>query len=428
MTDTGRRRDGATDAKGARPVADTDTRTGSDEPRRGLLRRLYHGETDYVFVGRARRWFALSASVIVIGLVALGVRGGLNLGIDFTGGNQWEVPAGEGSVAEVQSEIEGLGYDEVEVQELGDDIRVQTPALDGTDAERRKANDDVVDALVAVTGAEKNDVVVNEVGPSWGREISEKALRALVFFLVAIAIYITVRFEFRMALATLGALVHDLLVVIGVYAVLQLPVTPATVIAILTILGFSIYDGIVVFDRVDENTRQLTGSSRTTYSQMVDRSLNEVLMRSLNTQITAVIPIISVLVVGSLALGATTLQEFGLALFIGQLSGAYSSIFIASPLLAILKEREPRYRALRQRIAGRAASGRGDQAARPASAEEHADVDDAGEGAEPVIVADKDEATAAAGPRRRPAATKARAPAAPPRTHPPRPRKKGKRR
>jgi preprotein translocase subunit SecF len=191
---------------------------------------------------------------------------------------------------------------------------------------------------------------VNSVGPSWGKEITSKAIRALVVFLVLITIYITIRFEWEMALATLAALLHDILITVGVYSLFGFPVTPATVIAVLTILGYSIYDGIVVFDRVDENAKALASSGRTTYSGMVNESLNEVLMRTLNTSITALIPILSLLVIGSLVLGATTLQEFALALFIGLASGAYSSIFIASPILALLKEREPRWQALRRRL------------------------------------------------------------------------------
>jgi preprotein translocase subunit SecF len=390
-----------------------------------IFRRLYNGETDFTFVSRWRIWFGISGTIIVLGLVALGVRG-LNLGIDFTGGNQWEVPAGSASVADVEDAIGGLGFDEVEVQEVGDDLRVQTEALEGTDEERRQRSTEVVEALTGATGAETNEVVVNEVGPSWGEEISRKALQALVVFLVAIAIYITIRFEFRMALATLGALIHDILIVIGTYAILQLPVTPATVVAILTILGFSIYDGIVVFDRVDENTHLLTSHARMTYSDMVDRSLNEVLMRSLNTQITAIIPIISVLVVGSLALGADTLQEFGLALFIGQLSGAYSSIFIASPLLALLKEREPRYKALRERLAGQAEKADRATVAREVQAEAAADeVDDTATGAE--VALGKDAPRTGKGARAT-STTAEEAPAKAKAGPPPRPRKKGKRR
>ncbi len=391
------------------PVAD------QPGPKRGLMRRLYHGETAFRFIPRKRLWFLLSGIVIVVGLAALPLRGGLNLGIDFTGGAQWEVRANGHSTVDAEEAMAEIGFSVVEVQEVGDDLRIQAPELEGTDAERQERNDEVVRTLAELTGTSDVDVVVSTVGASWGQEISEKALRALVFFLIAIVIYITIRFEFRMAIATLGALVHDILVVVGVYALLQLPVTPATVIAILTILGFSIYDGIVVFDRVNENTRLLTGNARMTYSAMVDMSLNQVLMRSLNTQITAILPIMSVLLVGSLALGATTLQEFGLALFIGQMSGAYSSIFIASPLLAILKEREPRYRALRLRLAERDEEG----PLPTAAARDREEGDGTADGGE-----------APSTPRRPPPTrpTSGKVGTSTLRTHPPRPRKQGKRR
>ncbi len=388
-------------------------------PKRSVWWKLYHGETRIDFIGRTKLWFAISGSIIVLGLLALLLRGGLNLGIDFTGGSQWEVPANGVSVSQVEDAVGGVGFSEVEVQEVGDSVRVQTPPLEGSDAEKRQQSTEVVDTLVDLTGADRNEVVINDVGPSWGQEISEKALRALVFFLVAILIYITIRFEFRMAVATIGALFHDILVVIGVYAILQLPVTPATVVAFLTIMGFSIYDGIVVFDRVDENTRLLTSGNKMTYSQMVDLSLNQVLMRSLNTQITALIPILSVLLVGSLALGQASLQEFGLALFIGQLSGAYSSIFIASPLLAKLKEREPRYKALRQRVLERQ-----DAARSPIEGDEALAADDDDAPASTAALA----TGGASGAARR--APKGAIPPRPSgtRTHPPRPRKKGKKR
>lgn len=399
----------------------TDTRPTSAADaapkERGTLGKLYHGETDYRIVERHRLWFAISGIFIVVGLLCIPLRGGLNFGIDFTGGALWELPANGATVAEAEDVMRDIGFSEVKIQEVGDDLRVSTPALEGSEDERRDRNAEVIDSLAELTGNEASGVVVRSVGASWGEEISRKALQALVVFLVAIGVYITIRFEFRMALATLGALVHDIFVVIGAYAMLQLPVTPATVVAFLTILGFSIYDGIVVFDRVDENTRLLTANARMTYSRMVDRSLNEVLMRSLNTQITAIIPILSVLLVGSLALGAATLQEFGLALFIGQLSGAYSSLFIASPLLALLKEREPRYKALRARIEKAEKAGQG------ADAEEAASTDD-GEG-------DGDGEKVALGKGKTPAAPKGTPPARPARpkgSPPPRPRKKGKKR
>jgi preprotein translocase subunit SecF len=322
----------------------------------GLLRRLYRGETDADFVGRAKLWFAISGAVILIGLISLLTRG-LNLGIDFEGGTSWELPAGELTVESAREVVEGEGVTDADVQTLTDEggQRVRVQAARGEEVVTQR----VATALAEAGGVDADTVDVQDVSPSWGEEITEKAVRALLVFLVVVSIFITLRFEFKMAMATLAALVHDLLVVVGVYSLFGFPVTPATVIAILTILGYSIYDGIVVFDRVDENARLLAGNSRITYSGMVNASLNQVLMRTLNTSITALIPVLSLLVVGSLILGAGTLQEFALALFVGQLSGAYSSIFIASPLLALLKEREPKLAALKERLGGSTASGAG---------------------------------------------------------------------
>jgi preprotein translocase subunit SecF len=325
--------------------------TGPVDDRRSIFSRLYHGETRIRFVPFLGRWAIISGVVIAAGLLSLYVRG-LNLGIDFEGGVVWEVPAGDASVADAQSAMEGEGLEGLTVQTLTSEgetrLRVKAEPL-----ETAAAAQDVSDRLAELTGSDVEDVSLTSVGPSWGEEISRKALRALVLFLVAITIYISLRFEFKMAVPTLVALVHDILVTIGVYSITGFEVTPATVIALLTILGFSIYDGIVVFDKVDENTKLVGTTHGLTYGQMVDLSLNQVLMRSLNTSITALLPVASLLVLGSWVLGATTLEEFALALLIGLFSGAYSSIFIASPLLAFLKEREPRYRDIRARLLAR---------------------------------------------------------------------------
>jgi preprotein translocase subunit SecF len=312
--------------------------------------KLYHGETKIDIVGRRRIWFAISLVVVVIGLGSLLVRG-LNLGIDFEGGVVWEVPAGDASVADARDAVEEAGVADATVQTLesddGTELRVEAAPL-GTEE-----SDKVTAALAELTGSSTDDVSLTSVGPSWGDEISEKAIRALVVFLVLVTLYIAMRFETKMAVPTLVALLHDVLFTVGVYSLTQFEVTPATVIAILTILGFSIYDGIVVFDKVDENTKLVGTANGMTYSDMVDLSLNQVLMRSLNTSITALLPVGSLLVLGSFILGATTLQEFALALLIGLFSGAYSSLFIASPLLAVLKEREPHYRDVRRKLEGR---------------------------------------------------------------------------
>lgn len=238
------------------------------------------------------------------------------------------------------------------VESASDRLRDQAEQLVALEAtERARLNQDVTAELSRLTGTPEEEISIDRVGPSWGQQISEKARNALVVFLIAIAIFITIRFELKMAVATLVALFHDLLLVVGLYALFGFAVTPATVIALLTMLGFSIYDGIVVFDRIDENTKLLSGSrARMTYTEMANLSLNQVLMRSLNTSITTLLPIGSVLVIGAVILGATTLQEYGIALFLGLLVGAYSSLFIATPLLALLKEREPTYREIRERL------------------------------------------------------------------------------
>jgi preprotein translocase subunit SecF len=322
--------------------------------KRGRLARLYHGETNIDFIGRTKIWFALSAAILVVGLGSLSAKG-LNLGIDFEGGAVFEVPTETLSVSQARDVLAPLDVGDAKVQELTSQssrlLRIQTRTLDPAKSEQvQKAIADAAQVTV-------NEVNRNEVGPSWGQEISNKARNALIVFLIVITLYISLRFEFKMAVPTLAALVHDILITIGVYSISGLEVTPATVVALLTILGFSIYDGIVVFDKVHENTRLVSASNRVSYSDMVNLSLNQTLMRSLNTSITALIPILSLLLIGSLALGATTLEEFGLALLIGLASGAYSSIFVASPLLAILKEREPRYRDIRRRM-GSKSTGR----------------------------------------------------------------------
>jgi preprotein translocase subunit SecF len=324
----------------------------SDAPvkPRSLPGRLYHGETSFDIVNRRRWWFGISLGAVVIGVTSLLLQG-LNLGIDFEGGVVWEVPADDVSVSDARDELAplGLGGSTIQTLESGGEttLRVESEPLDPGETDR------VTSALVTLTGASNDEVSFNEVGPTWGRQISEKAIRALIVFLVLVTIYIALRFELKMAIPTLVALIHDVLITVGVYSVAQFEVTPATVIAILTILGYSIYDGIVVFDKVDENTRLVSSTGGLTYGGMVNLSLNQALMRTLNTSITALLPVGSLLIVGSWLMGAITLQEFALALLVGLLSGAYSSIFIASPLLALLKEREPRYRDIRRRIESR---------------------------------------------------------------------------
>jgi preprotein translocase subunit SecF len=251
----------------------------------------------------------------------------------------------------VRDAISPLGIADAKVLIVGNNsVRVQSKDL--SPAQQAK----VTAALAKYAGIPDAQVSVSNVGPTWGDKVSSKALTALLVFFLVIAAYLTFRFEWRMALAAIIAVVHDIIITVGVYAVTGFEVTPATVVAFLTILGFSLYDTVVVFDKVEENVAGIGATGRETYSGVVNRSMNQVLMRSLNTSFVAVLPVFSLLVVGAYVFGAVTIKDFSLALFIGLLTGAYSSIFVATPILAILKEREPRYAALRQKLAGRAAT------------------------------------------------------------------------
>ncbi|MPY93275.1 MAG: protein translocase subunit SecF [Acidimicrobiia bacterium] len=311
----------------------------------GTLRQLFRNETNYNFVRAWRYGLVLSGVAIVLSLLSFGLRG-LERGIDFVGGTAWEVPTSELSVGDTRDVLRSFGLESAKIQVVGGNlVRVQGPTSTTEEVE------EVRQALAAAAGEPADQVAVTQVGPSWGEEISNKAIRALVFFFIAIAIYITWALrDWRMAFGALVAVVHDIIISVGVYSVLQLEVTPATLIAFLTILGFSLYDTVVVFDKLRENAAKTALIGRMTYSELSSLSMNQVLMRSLNTSITAILPVLSILVVGSFILGATTLEEFGVALLVGLLVGAYSSIFVATPIVVWLKERQPQYRQVRQRL------------------------------------------------------------------------------
>lgn len=322
---------------------------------RSTLSDLFNERTNYDFVGRTKIWMAMSAAVIGMGLVSL-VTQGLVFGIDFEGGTSWQVEMAKGSpsVERARDALEGLGLGAAKIQALGGkSLRVQFEHIDDKDQQEAART-----AIADYAGVDAAEVSVSDVGPTWGGEVSRKATRALVVFLVVIALYLSWRFEPKMAGAAIVALLHDLLVTVGVYSVARFEVSPATVVAILTILGFSLYDTVVVFDKVDENVSRLATGGGETYGRLVNRSLNEVLMRSLNTSLVALLPVASMLVVGSYVLGALVIRDFALALFVGLLTGAYSSVFVATPILAAWKEREPRFRALRNRVGEREAAAR----------------------------------------------------------------------
>ena len=227
----------------------------------------------------------------------------------------------------------------------GGSVDVSVPKLPAS------PQDKVTAALAEYAHARTADVTLNTVGPTWGHEVSRKALQALIAFFIVLALYLAIRFEAKMSAAAIVAVLHDIAFTVGVYAIVHFPVTPATVTAFLTIFGFSLYDTVVVFDKIKENTSSVAAMAKSTYGETVDRSLNQVLMRSLSTSLVALLPVISMLVVGSFILGATTLEEFALALLAGLFIGTYSSIFVATPLLVWLKEREPQYKAMKLRRA-----------------------------------------------------------------------------
>jgi preprotein translocase subunit SecF len=320
---------------------------------RGLWSRLYRGETAFDFVGKRWRWFLFSAVIIIVGSLSLGIKG-LNFGIEFKGGTSWQVDAPGVSVNQARSAVTSAGASNPTITVLGGKtLDVEANINSGSAAHQADVKRSVTNQLASLAHKAPSQVSVTDVGPTWGHEITTKAEYALLAFFLAIAFYISVRFEWKMAVAAIVAVIHDILITAGIYSLSGLEVTPATVVAFLTILGYSLYDTIVVFDRVQENAKGMASTGRLTYSDMVNLSMNQVLMRSINTSLVALIPILSILVIGAQFLGAKTLQEFGLALFIGLASGAYSSIFIASPLLAMMKEREGRYATIRQRLASR---------------------------------------------------------------------------
>jgi len=313
--------------------------------------RLYHGELSYDIVGKRKRWYILSGIILLLAIIGLFGRG-LNYGIEFKGGAEFQVPATGCTIETVRDSVKGAGVEgDPIVTQLGDSrFRVQTEELT---PDQSKA---VTTALATTCHTTENEIKVQLVGASWGSEITKKAITGLIVFLAAVALFLTIYFEWRMAVAALVALAHDVVITIGIYALVGFEVTPATVIGFLTILGFSLYDTVVVFDKVKENTRSILGQSKLNYADAANLAVNQTIIRSINTSVVALLPVASILFVGAGFLGAGTLKDLALALFIGTAAGTYSSIFVATPFLVQLKEREPAIKALNARVAGRRTS------------------------------------------------------------------------
>ena len=316
----------------------------------GLGGRLYSGETSIDVIGKKRRWYAFSGLLIIISLAALSIQG-LKLGIEFKGGASYTVTKTGINLTGAEDAIKTAAIPgEPIVQTVGTNrVRIQTGALTGAQSSALQ------DALSKSYGVSIDSIDTQIIGPSWGKEITRKALYGLIGFIVVVLLYLAMAFEPKMAVSAIIAVIHDVFITVGIYALVGFDVTPATVIGFLTILGYSLYDTVVVFDKIRENTRSITATAKSTFSQAANLGVNQTLVRSFNTSLIALLPVGSILFVGAGLLGAGTLKDLSLALFIGLATGTYSSIFIAPPILATLREREPAMRALAKRVASRSA-------------------------------------------------------------------------
>ncbi|WP_455354942.1 protein translocase subunit SecF [Streptomyces sp. SYSU K217416] len=318
-----------------------------------LGHRLYQGEVGYDFVGKRKLWYGVSILITITAIVALAVQG-LNMGIEFKGGAVFTTPKTDVSVSQVQEEAEKASGHDAIVQELGDGgMRIQVSGLDTAAADDVKKD---LAAALEVPASGDNGIAADLVGPSWGEQIANKAWTGLGVFMILVVIYLAIAFEWRMAVAALIALIHDLTITVGIYALVGFEVTPGTVIGLLTILGYSLYDTVVVFDGLKEGSKDITKQTRFTYSEIANRSLNGTLVRSINTTVVALLPVAGLLFIGGGFLGAGMLNDISLSLFVGLAAGAYSSIFIATPLVADLKERDPQMKALKKRVLARRAA------------------------------------------------------------------------
>ncbi|KQV22815.1 MULTISPECIES: protein translocase subunit SecF [unclassified Kitasatospora] len=350
-----------------------------------LGHRLYQGEVSFDFVGRRKLWYSLSALIVLV--AGIGLAFGLKLGIEFEGGSVYTITKPGLTVSQAQS--------------AADDILKDTSALvQSTDKGAIKIQVSAEEQLPAATfitelskdlAIPANDINAQVVGPSWGEEISKKALLGLVIFMVLVTIYLAIAFEWRMAIAALVALIHDLLITIGVYALVGFEVTPGTVIGFLTILGYSLYDTVVVFDTVKENAKGITRQNKRTFSEAANAGLNQTLVRSINTTVVALLPVAALLFIGGGLLGAGTLNDISLALFIGLAAGAYSSICVATPLYAQLKEMQPEMKALAKKVEARRAADAKAEAERAASGEADPSEDDQDEDGAAGIVGNRNQ-------------------------------------
>ncbi|MEU8330799.1 protein translocase subunit SecF [Micromonospora sp. NPDC048839] len=322
----------------------------------GLASRLYNGEAGLDIVGRRKLWFSVAGTLILIALLSFGLRG-FSLGIEFAGGNSFQVPASVGTLEDAEREVnsalaaQNTGIKVATAQKVGgtggDTYELRTPQLSAeqTNAVRGQIAEDL--------GINADQISGNQVSEAWGSQVTQRAVLGLVIFIALVMVYLILRFEWRMAIAAVASLFTNLILTAGIYSLVGFEVTPSTIIGFLTILGFALYDVVVVFDKVQENTRGITANNNQTYGEAANLAVNQSLMRSLNTSVVALLPVGGLLFIGAGLLGAGTLKDLGLVLFVGMAVAFLTSILVATPLLALLKNYDPRIQAHNKRVLAR---------------------------------------------------------------------------
>jgi preprotein translocase subunit SecF len=335
-----------------------------DNPSRHGLRdlagRLYRGEAGIDVVGKRKIFYSIAATFALILVLAILFKP-INTGIEFKGGNAFSVPQTVGTLEEVRGAVEETGADVASAQSVGGDnptYLIKTGELDPDETVAVRAAEEIKAALAERFNLPPEQISESAVSGAWGRSITQQALIGTVVFLILVVIYLSAVFrEWKMAVAALAGLAQNLVLTAAVYLLVGFEITPSTVIGFLTILGFALYDTVVVFDKVRENTRGITGNPNRTYGEAANLAVNQTLMRSINTSVVALLPVGGLLFIGAGLLGAGTLKDLGLVLFVGMLAAVYSSIFLATPVLVDLKEAEPKFKLHKQRVLARRAAG-----------------------------------------------------------------------
>ncbi|MFF0468161.1 protein translocase subunit SecF [Micromonospora zamorensis] len=346
----------------------------------GLASRLYNGEAGLNVVGKRKLWFGVAGVLILIALLSFGLRG-FSLGIEFAGGNSFQVPASVGTLEDAEREVnsalatENTGVTVATAQKVGgtggDTYELRTAQLDADQTTAVKAQ------IAEDLGIDPAQISSNQVSEAWGSQVTERAVLGLVIFIALVMVYLILRFEWRMAVAAVASLITNLILTAGIYSLVGFEVTPSTIIGFLTILGFALYDVVVVFDKVQENTRGITANNNQTYGEAANLAVNQSLMRSLNTSVVALLPVGGLLFIGAGLLGAGTLKDLGLVLFVGMAVAFLTSILVATPLLALLKNYDPRIQAHNKRVmARRGALARGEATPKGAASPAQADATD----------------------------------------------------